>query len=52
MNRLLLATLLLVAGCGPAAKKNDRPEADTLEESFKLPYQLTALRKRTRCRRY
>ena len=42
MNRLLVAMLLLLAGCGPAAKKNDRPEAGTLEGDFKLPYQLTA----------
>lgn len=40
MNRLLLAILLLLAGCGPVTKKNDRPEAGTLEANFKLPYQL------------
>ncbi len=42
MNRLLLAVLLLLAGCGPATKKNDRPEAGTLDADFKLPYRLTA----------
>ena len=40
MNRLLFALLLLLAGCGPAAKKNDKPESGTLEAPFKLPYRL------------
>ena len=40
MNRLLFALLLLLAGCGPAAKKNDKPELGTLEAPFKLPYRL------------
>lgn len=40
MNRLLLAALLLLAGCGPATKTSDKPEAGTLEAAFKLPYRL------------
>ena len=42
MNRFLLGTLLLLAGCGPSSKKTDKPEAETLAAPFKLPYQLTA----------
>lgn len=33
--------LLFLAGCGPATKTNDKPEAGRLEAAFKLPYQLT-----------
>lgn len=41
MNRLFFCLTLLVAGCGPASKKTDKPEAGTLSPDFTLPYQLT-----------
>ncbi len=41
MNRFFFCLTLLVAGCGPASKKTDKPEAGTLTPDFKLPYQLT-----------
>ncbi|WP_018620719.1 SdiA-regulated domain-containing protein [Spirosoma luteum] len=40
MNRFLLVMLLLLAGCGPAAKTSDNPKAGRLEADFKLPYRL------------
>ena len=42
MNRLFISVLLLLAGCGPASKKTDKPEAGTLEATFTLPYKLSA----------
>ncbi|WP_020599751.1 SdiA-regulated domain-containing protein [Spirosoma panaciterrae] len=41
MNRLIIGLLLLLAGCGPSSKKTDKPEAETLETPFKMPYQLS-----------
>ena len=42
MNRLFVCLTLLVAGCGPASKKTDKPEAGTVAPNFALPYKLTA----------
>ncbi|AKD56027.1 SdiA-regulated domain-containing protein [Spirosoma radiotolerans] len=42
MNRLFFGILLVLAGCGPASKKNEKPETGTLASDFKLPYRLTA----------
>src|SRR4051812_6697405 len=42
MNRLFFGILLVLAGCGPASKKNEKPETGTLAPDFKLPYRLTA----------
>lgn len=42
MNRFFVSVLLLLAGCGPASKKTDKPEAGTLDAPFTLPYRLTS----------
>ncbi len=40
MKCLFLCLTLLVAACGPASKKTDKPQAGTLPPDFNLPYQL------------
>ena len=42
MNRLCLSVLIILAGCNSSSKKNDKPDAEMLDASFKLPYQLSA----------
>ena len=42
MHRLFVGILLLLVGCEPSSKKNEKPEAGTLSTDFKLPYRLTA----------
>ncbi|MDB5242573.1 MAG: hypothetical protein JWP57_3198 [Spirosoma sp.] len=42
MKYVLFGLSLMMFGCGTSSKKNDKPEAATMEEAFKLPYQLNA----------
>ncbi len=41
MNRLFFGILLLLAGCGPSSKKNEKTETSASASDFKLPYRLT-----------
>jgi len=42
MNYLWIASVLLLAGCGTSSTKTDKPKAETIDATFKLPYQLNA----------
>ncbi|MBD2755458.1 SdiA-regulated domain-containing protein [Spirosoma validum] len=42
MKYFLVASMLLLWGCGTSTKTDRQPESGTLESNFKLPYQLSA----------